>query len=461
MTRSPIAALLVCVGSLSGCPGDGVRMQTGLPPLPEPPPGPPQTIYVASHGAPTNDGSQFSPLDLQTALSANSPATPGSTIWLEGGLYRGTFTSRVSGRDGAPITVRVAAGERAVLACEKMDGTVLDVLSSYVVFRDFEVTCDTPSRVDTGKPGEPNGIYADASTHVSFVNLVVHDMPGQGLALWSENVEAEVYGNLVYHNGTNHLDHGLYLQNASGTKRIEDNVVFGQASHGIHAYGSSKAALDHFYFAGNVLFDNGDLAGQAERNILVGGQRVAHDLTLVDNYTYYPPASARGSNNLGYHAGCADATVTGNYFVGPTALVLVNCTPTQFARNVFIGALEPPDLSATAPDNQYIPSGPHGTQVIVRPNRYQRGRAHVIVYNWDLQPEVTVDLSTTGLASGQPFEIRDVQDLFGEPLASGTYTGAPITLPMTGLRVATPVWAHAVPPLHTAPEFAVFIILPR
>jgi hypothetical protein len=32
---------------------------------------------------------------------------------------------------------------------------------------------------------------------------------------------------------------------------------------------------------------------------------------------------------------------------------------------------------------------------------------------------------------------------------------------MTGLRAAPPVWDRAVPPRHTAPEFAVFIVLPR
>ena len=47
----------------------------------------------------------------------------------------------------------------------------------------------------------------------------------------------------------------------------------------------------------------------------------------------------------------------------------------------------------------------------VRPNRYQPGRAHVIVYNWDLQPQVSVDLSMAGLGSGQRFEIRDVQEV--------------------------------------------------
>jgi hypothetical protein len=367
----------------------------------------------------------------------------------------------LTGSGDAPIVVRAVAGERAVLDCASMQGSVLTVLGSYTTFRDFEVTCSTPSRVDTGRPSEPNGIYANESRRVSLINLIVHDLPGQGLGIWSESVDAEVYGTIVYYNGTNRFDHGLYTQNATGAKRVEDNILFEQASHGIHAYGSTEAALDHLYFEGNVAFNNGMLLGEAERNILVGGLRVARDLRVVDNFTYYPPASSRGSNNLGYHAGCADATVTGNYFVGPTALVLVNCAPLQLVKNVLIGGLEPPDLLAAAPDNQYNASVPRGSRVAVRPNRYQPGRAHVIVYNWELQPQVSVDLSTIGLTSGQRFEIRDVHDLFGAAVVSGTYTGAPVALPMTGLRVAQPVWNQAVPPRHPAPEFAVFVVLPR
>jgi hypothetical protein len=456
-------AVLACLAALPSCGGNGPRPPPGAPPSPEPPPpsGPPRTIYVSPQGASSNDGSQGSPVDLATALSGRSPAQPGSTIWLRGGTYRGAFTSWLNGRADAPIVVRASPGERATLDCATLKGAILTVAGTYTTFQDLEVACSIPARVDSGEPNEPSGIFANESKQVKFINLVVHDMPGQGLGIWAESVEAEVYGTIVYYNGTNRFDHGVYTQNATGTKRIEDNIIFTQASHGIHAYGSELAALDHFYMAGNIVFNNGLLTGAAARNILVGGGRVAHDLTLIDNFTYYPPASTHGSNNLGYYAGCADATVTGNYFVGPTALVLINCMPAQLARNVLIGALEPPDLLARNPDNQTNASFPRGTRVVVRPNRYQPGRAHVIAYNWDLQTQLTVDLSATGLSSGQRFEIRDVQDLFGAPLVTATYTGAPVVLPMSGLRVAQPVWSQAVLPRHTAPEFAVFIVLPR
>jgi len=58
-----------------------------------------------------------------------------------------------------------------------------------------------------------NGVYLNSSQSIKFINMIVHDMPGQGMGLWAENTDAEVYGCLVYYNGTNHWDHGIYLQN--------------------------------------------------------------------------------------------------------------------------------------------------------------------------------------------------------------------------------------------------------
>ena len=237
----------MAVAYLAGlaCNGGGTRPPVA-PPSPEPPSQPSRRRRARRarstcrrKALSTNDGSQGSPLDLATALSARDATPPGSAIWLRGGTYRGAFTSRLDGRADARIVVRASGGRACRAGLRgRARGTVLTVLGSYTTFQDFEVTCSTPSRVDPGRPGEPNGIYANESRNISFINLIVHDMPGQGLGIWSESMDAEVYGTIVYYNGTNRFDHGLYTQNATGTKRIEDNILFGQASHGIHAYGS-------------------------------------------------------------------------------------------------------------------------------------------------------------------------------------------------------------------------------
>ena len=129
---------------------------------------------------------------------------------------------------------------------------------------------------------------------------------------------------------------------------------------------------------------------------------------------------------------------------------------------MLVGGWDPADLPAQYPANtcpaEFDIRCPCGGE---DPNRYERGRAHVIVYNWALQSQVAVDLSASGLRSGEQYEIRDIQNLFGTPVATGTFTGAEVVLPMTGLRTALPTWRNAVLPRHTAPEFAVFLVQPR
>lgn len=462
LALSGISAVLLC--TMWGC---GSASQPSPQPSPTPSPAPPSSgaIYVSPDGLATNDGSSARPLDLATALSSSSPVQPGSTIWVRGGTYRGAFVSSLNGTSTAPIVVRAVAGERPILDGNHPDATshgiVLQALGSYTWFWGLEVTDSSPTRTDSGGPSTPNGVYANQSTGIKFINMIVHDMPGQGFGVWAESVATEVYGNIIYNNGTNHFDHGIYTQNVNETKRIEDNIICNQASHGLHAFGSSDATLDHFYVAGNISFSNGALLGGAERNILIGGGRIAQDLTVIDNATYYPPASGKGSNNLGYVAGCASATVTGNSFIGPNALTLVNCVPSPMTGNTFVGSIDPPDLSLVDPNNSFASGLPGGMRVIVRPNRYEPGRANIAIYNWDLQTQVSVDLSSSGLRSGQAFEIRDAQNVLGTPVVTGTFTGATVTLPMTGLRTAIPVWNQAVAPVHTAPEFAAFVVLPR
>ena len=79
------------------------------------------------------------------------------------------------------------------------------------------------------------------------------------------------------------------------------------------------------------------------------------------------------------------------------------------------------------------------------------GRAHVAVYNWDLKPTVDVDLSNAGLKIGDTYEVRDAENFYNGPVATGTYSGAPVTIPMQNLTVVQPYGNVPYPPSHTAP----------
>jgi hypothetical protein len=72
---------------------------------------------------------------------------------------------------------------------------------------------------------------------------------------------------------------------------------------------------------------------------------------------------------------------------------------------------------------------------------------------------VTVDLSTSGIKIGDAFQIRDAENFYNGPVVSGTYTGSPVVIPMTGLTVVQPFGVVPYPAVHTAPEFGTFVLL--
>lgn len=426
---------------------------------------PSKVIYAAPEGSAGGNGSKERPYDLATALSSAAPIRPGGTVWLRGGTYRvAAITSVLAGAAGAPITVRSLPGENAVIDGATAVGAVLTLNGPWIVCRDFEVTSSDSWR-SGAKLSRATGIDVHGA-NVKLVNLVVHDL-ASGLGIWSDAVDAEAYGNIIYYNGWMGPDrphgHGIYTQNKTGIRRITDNVIFGQFGIGTHAYGSEEAFLDDMQLEGNVVFNNGITAG--DFNILVGGHRLAKRPVLKSNFTYDNPGAG---NNVGYEAGCQDAVITDNYFAVPLggyAVQLVNCTG-LLEGNVFIGGtravmgrtiVPQSEMASQHPANEFATDRPTVSKTFVRPNRYSPGRAHVIVYNWEHAKDVRVDLSPAAIPIGAAYEIRDVRNLAAPPLVSGTYIGRAVTIPLEGLIAAPMIGWQPTPP-HTAPEFGVFLV---
>ncbi len=488
--RGVVGYLLVAGGvglMASGCrPGDG---------LSDPLPPPTRTgYYVTSDGTPGGSGSGDDPWDLATALAgAGGRIQPGDTVWLRRGVYRGFFRASMNGTPAEHVVFRQYPGERATI-----DGGLRGD-GSYLTFWGFEIMQSNPTAAG-------DRVLSANTVGGRFVNLILHDAGISGVSLAADKGEGvELYGCLVYNNGTHeNIDHGIYAHNATaGTKFITDNVFFNNYARGIQVY-SDGGVLQNVRAVGNVAFNNGSIsAGSTPVNLLISAPVATSGMVAADNLLYASP----GTNGINLRLGDYDANyngdivVQGNYAAGGAAGLQLRhrWTRATIADNTFLASAEvvqtggslltlgytwsgnryyrDPAAAAWEHDSQEhtfaewraqtglggadqvlagLPTGPH---VVVRPNRYEAGRAHVVVYNWARAPSVAVDLSQT-LVIGDVYEIRNVQDFFGPPVATGTYGGGTVTVSMAGVAPPAPIGRvapNSAP--RTGPDFDVFVVV--
>jgi hypothetical protein len=442
-------------------------------------------------------------------LGGNGKVQPGDTIWLREGTYTSAapLVSTLTGTAAAPVVVRQYPGERAILDAKGATSTTnrgdfFTVAGNYSIFWDFELTDSDLSRTDT----RPNMVVVNAS-HVKLINLIVHD-GGIGVYTFGHTLDVEIYGCIMYDNGWQEAlfgnGHGIYAKSNTGPLYLRDNVTFNQFGYGLHIFTiAGTEGLTNIHAEGNVSFNNGaitaDPANSPSANILFGGSEPVRNGTLVDNMTYFSPNV--GVHNLLLGFGTTeneDLAARNNYAEGGLLLLEVGHWQSfTMTDNSFFGAasdmiwLRDPtltgfelannryyrDSSADAWDyinadygfqawqqltgmgatDRAVLSPPAEPRVFLRPNRYEPGRANVVIYNWSQQGAVPVDLSSI-LRVGDYFEIHSVQDLFGAAVESGLYDGGPVDVPMAGVTPVVPIGGSPSPPPQTGPDFGVFIV---
>jgi hypothetical protein len=466
--------------------------------------------FAAPTGSSDGDGSGR-PWDLQTALhGGNGKVLPGDTIWLRGGTYSNAapLTSTLAGTASAPVVVRQYPGERAILDASGATspvsrGDFLTVRGDYSTFWGFEVMDSDPDRaVDT----RPNMIVAHAS-HLRFINLIVHD-GGIGFYTYSEPVDIEIYGCVAYNNGWQESvfgnGHAIYAKSTAGPVYLRDNITFNQFGYGIHIYTiAGPDGITNLHAEGNVSFNNGavtaDPFNSPSANILFGGSVPVRNGTLFDNMTYFSPGVGVHNLLLGFGGmQNQDLTVRNNYavggrllaevghwqsftmtdnsFFGPTSDMIWLRDSTlsgfQLANNRYYqdpsadawgyintdyGFAPWQQLTGVGATDRTVTSDPAEPKVFLRPNRYEPGRANLIIYNWSRQAAVPVDLGAI-VRVGDHYEVRNVQDFFGAAVLSGTYGGGPVDVPMSGVTPIAPIGGSPTPPPQTGPDFGVFVV---
>ncbi len=474
--------------------------------------------FVSPSARGLRDGTQSNPFDLPTALAgAAGRIHPGDTIWMRGGTYHAPtsngFDSTIAGNATSPVVIRNYAGERVTIDGKGTE-FALAVHGGYVWFWGLEVMDSNVQRTTNQKGGvHPNaigvGVYAPG---VRFINNVVHDT-SQGFSAYDQSSDSIFYGNLSYYNGfvgpdRNH-GHGMYMQNIVGTKVIQDNIVGDNADEGLQIYGSGNANVVGFRVAGNASFNNSSWPSRNyQYNFLFAGGASRKDIIFDQNYSFFDPAADYGFVAFGAYTQGQDIKVTNSVFVGGYAgpEVAMQRGPVTFTGNksyISSNAVQQIRLELgqnhntngwTWDHNQYYGKNlffkgttdgtttqgvnsdfntwkavtgfdtnsvwstnpPSGKWIYVRPNQYEPKRANIIVYNWDLSDNVSVDVSKV-LAAGDPYVIQDAQNFYGPPLVSGTYSGSSLSIPMKNLTKAEPVGFKAPP--HSAPLFGAFVVM--
>jgi len=429
------------------------------------------------------------------------------------------FNCNLAGASSAPVTIRNYPGERPIIDRAGTDPTeqaALDLNGPYVILWGLEIMNSYPdrSRISpyTGAvhSWRGPGIFINAP-HCKVINCIIHD---NNTGIYDKQDGTEIYGCLIYYNGNNGFGHGLYIGNNLGTKIVAENLIFDNAGLGIQSYSANTTSQQKgIYIEGNAAFNNGaiTLDDQNSTNILVGAEAgiSAERVTVVNNYIY-DPESVASNKSKGLRLGQVDqnnkdAAVRDNYIACKVPLVVQWWDYLYVERNTIYTPMTSVNLQMRAGDttagyvwnnNVYVrgrdrglsftyrtSSGigfsswrsmtgldaesqmiqlpslrPVGVKVFLRPNRYEPGWGHIIVFNWELGDRVSVDISGLGLQPGDSYEVRDAQNYFDAPVAKGAYDGMPISLPMNLKQVAIPVGNVERMPAHTAPQFASFVI---
>ncbi len=489
-------------------------------PVPPPPPPdtttPPPAARVGKYVAPNGSGTACTfaaPCNLDL-LATN--AIIADTIWARGGTYilGENATSTVTGTPAKPRIVRAYPGERVTWDLVG-NGQGLTIRGADAWYWGIEFVCKAwTSRRSALSGSWPDDIPCTTTSvnvfapRVKFINNNLHDL-GEGFDFWKEAVDAELYGNLIYYVGWLGADRGhghvIYTQNSTGTKQIRENLTWDAYGSGVILYGSGAAEIRGYNMVGNAAWNHGAPAGGGYGQYLLGGAGGGADITFRENFCYrtgtegaeciragYTQTGANTNFDLinNYVIGgdpawrlwnlSAGSSFTGNTTYAPKPgpavhIAVFGAKPSTWTGNTHVGSQTTQSwgwanaghtwasfktATGLGASDTYAGTAPSGVRVFVRPNQYEPGRAHVIVYSHSGATTASVDLSGIGLTAGRKYDVKNAQNFYGPTVATGTGPGI-ITLPLSGLSKAAILGTAPHPITNTGPAFNAFVVLPK
>lgn len=202
--------------------------------------------WVATDGDDGAAGTSGAP--WATLQHAADGATPGSTVYVRGGVYAQQVHVDVSGAPGEPVVIANAPGEHPVLDGSSLEvGQGFDPMISiedqrYVEIRGFEIRA---FRTDVSGHNPVGVLVTGASDHITIVGNTVHDMGTS----FQGRIGGDAHGIAVYGNLADHPIEDV---------QIRDNQLFNLQ------LGSSEALVVNgnvtgFLIQGNAVHDTNNI----------------------------------------------------------------------------------------------------------------------------------------------------------------------------------------------------------
>lgn len=358
------------------------------------------------------------------------------------------------------------------------------------------------------------------SYNVDVINCTFYDIVGGAIGAYRDG--GEFYGNIMFNNGWDAPDrghgHSLYLQNGdiNNPKIVENNMCYNGFMYGVKIYGTN-VGLRGFNVKDNIAFNPAILSVPGDskdsgRGIFIGGRHPAVGIDVQDNCTYkseWGITVTGASLQIGWSEENEDVVCKNNWAVGGTRTLTIEkwrnadiqgntvvarpktATEPQLRDSViryytheagndgvfidnnryFCGDNPNPveedgwwisyeswqndvGMDANSPFTIGLPTENH---VAVIPNRYIDGRAHIAIYNWEGLSEVPISVDNV-LNVGDTYYLYDSENLFGDPVETGVYSGGTINVPMELTEVRQPQGNYPVALIHTTSEFGAYLL---
>ncbi|WP_111669892.1 T9SS type A sorting domain-containing protein [Algoriphagus litoralis] len=482
--------------------------------------------YAAPNGSASNTGTTpESPWSLSFALGNTSGLTPGDSLILLDGIYEGNFISAISGSSENPIYILPANEGKAIIDVSKnrTSGTGLTVNGTYTWIIGIHVTSSTLIRKSDASNGNAEVLYESGiavfGDNNKLINCWVYDVVGGGLELWRSGLNLEVYGSVIFNNGsqsdTRGTGHGMYIQHErpDQPKVIENNFIFQNASQGINIY-TTNPKNSGIIARKNVSFNTGVMATfnqflfRPPHNLTIGSQsNESFDMTIEANLfysdlqggrlttslvsnvtlgrTYSPNRDMKFNENILFGGGnmvelqpLSGLTlqrnklfnVHGNFFafVGNPAS-FPNSTWDLNAYNNLANTSKPfqglnfsewkSSFSPFDAGSTFTISPSSSREVLITQNKYDPLRFHVSILSFSDSELIALDFSEYEEFKGAEYEIRDIQNPFDpSQKTTGTFGGSTISFPMNWTKSLQPKGNMPNPVVHTDLTFGTFLL---